>query len=261
VAQYIWTDADRAERDRLDALAKVSDPTTIELLQRHPPQPGMVCADVGAGVGTIAARLCDAVAPSGRVVATDIETKWLESLRHERLEVRRHDIASEALGDSEFDLIHIRSVLTHFAPEPAVANLYRSLRPGGRLLAVEPDFGTVLGATYPPCPALDRYWAASADAHTASGGDPFTGRKLPSLLQAAGFAEIEPAGIVHLRFDEATFASGVEYAASFFVRAGKLDLADLDAIAALVRGEGEFRFGPTMVGVWATKPTGARAGA
>lgn len=253
MTQYIWSDVDRAERDRLDALAKVSDPITIELLQRHAPQPGMVCADVGAGVGTIAARLCDAVAPSGRVVATDLETKWLEVLPHERLEVRRHDIRSEALGDDEFDLIHIRSVLTHFDPEPAVANLFRALRPSGRLLAVEPDFGTVLGATYPPCPALDRYWVASAEAHASSGGDPFTGRKLPSLLQAAGFSEVEPAGIVYLRFDEATYASGVEYAASLFVRAGKLDPADLETITALTRGEEVFRFGPTMVGVWARK--------
>jgi len=255
VPQYIWTDADRAERDRLAALATVSDPLTLDLLQRHPPQPGMDCADVGAGVGTIATWLCGAVAPSGRVVATDLETKWLDAIEQGNLDVRRHNIAMEPLGDSEFDLIHIRSVLTHLAPEPAVTHLFHALRPGGWLLAIEPDFGTVLGTTYPPCAALDRFWRASAEAHDAAGGDPFTGRKLPYLLASAGFSELEPIGVVHSRFDEATYDSAIEVAAAFFVSAGMLDDADLDAITALPRGEHVFRFGPTMVAVWAKKPT------
>ena len=86
-----------AERARLAALEQAFDPWSIRTIRATDPQPGWRCLEVGGGGGSMAAWLCDLVGGSGSVVATDLETKFLETISAENLEIREHDIATDEL--------------------------------------------------------------------------------------------------------------------------------------------------------------------
>jgi hypothetical protein len=47
----------------------------------------------------------------------------------------------------------------------------------------------------PPCPALDRYVALYSASVTKRGADPNIGPRLPALLRAAGFSDVETRGV------------------------------------------------------------------
>jgi SAM-dependent methyltransferase len=84
------------------------------------------------------------------VLATDLETRFLQAVEGPNLEVRRHDILSDPLPEAYFDLVHTRWLL-HWLParQEAVRRMVNTLRPGGWLLAEEPDLITVYHALEP----------------------------------------------------------------------------------------------------------------
>jgi 2-polyprenyl-3-methyl-5-hydroxy-6-metoxy-1,4-benzoquinol methylase len=112
VAYILGTD----DRRRLDLLQQVHDPATIRELETLGSLSGWHCLDIGAGAGSIAVWLAQAVGNAGSVLATDLDTKFLEQLRLPNLKVARHDITSDHLPDSCFDLIHSR-LLVHLLPQ------------------------------------------------------------------------------------------------------------------------------------------------
>ena len=108
---------------------------------------------MGAGAGSIAAWLCQRVGATGHVLATDLDTRFLDALDAPTLEVRRHDITTDALPEGAFDLIHIRAVLEHLPPPARAAALGRmvaALKPGGWLLAESGDYVSWTPATALP---------------------------------------------------------------------------------------------------------------
>ena len=143
-----WTQ----ERIRLAGLEAALDPGTREHLLRLGASPGWRCLEVGAGGGSVATWLVEQVSPHGVVVATDLETDFLdaEASRYEGLEVLRHDITTEDLPTG-FDLVHTRW-LVEWLPDKrgALRRMAAALRPGGVLIVEEPDFVTIFGAAEPP---------------------------------------------------------------------------------------------------------------
>jgi ubiquinone/menaquinone biosynthesis C-methylase UbiE len=126
--------------DRFAALSKLFDAGTIRHIEERGIAKGWHCLEVGGGGGSIAAWLSDRVGPAGRVVVTDINTHFLDSLERLNLEVRRHDIVTDPLPDGAFDLIHARLVLMHLPEREAVlTRLIKALKPGGWLLDEEFD--------------------------------------------------------------------------------------------------------------------------
>ena len=99
------------------------------------------------GGGSIAAWLCERVGSRGHVLATDLETAFLERLPYTNLTVRRHDIVADAVPADQFDLVHARWVL-HWLParQQALTRMMAALRPHGWLLVEEPDFVTLYHA-------------------------------------------------------------------------------------------------------------------
>ena len=95
--------------------------------------------------------LAEQVAPNGVVVATDLETDFLESAAtgHAGLEVLRHDIMAEELPTG-FDVVHARW-LVEWLPDKRLAlrRMAKALRPGGLVLIEEPDFVTLFEAAEP----------------------------------------------------------------------------------------------------------------
>jgi SAM-dependent methyltransferase len=132
---YLFDHAWPAERARLESLQAVLDPGTLRVLDATGVGPGWRCLEVGGGAGSVAAWLCDRVGPDGRVLATDLQTEFLETLGLANLEVRRHDVVADPLEEAAFELIHTRLVLSHLPDRDAVlARLARALTPGGWLV-------------------------------------------------------------------------------------------------------------------------------
>jgi SAM-dependent methyltransferase len=154
---------------------------------------------LGAGIASIAVWLADRVGMAGRVVATDIETRWLEELGRSDIEIRRHDIAGESLEPSSFDLVHARGVLSHLPRwREAIAHMVEALQPGGWLCLEETDWLTS-GLSDPPTPAIERFWGAVGELMTSSGGDPCVGRKLGSALNDARLVGVDGEAWVRVR--------------------------------------------------------------
>src|SRR5947207_4027527 len=82
-------------------------------------------------------------------MAVDLDLSLIQA-RMQNLELRQADIVAGPVERGAFDLVTARAVLHHVAdPEAAMANMVVSLRGGGALLLIEPDFFPV-SITEPP---------------------------------------------------------------------------------------------------------------
>ena len=97
-----------AELNRLKLVEKFYDPTTIRHLEMIGVSEGWSCLEVGAGAGSVAQWLSSRVGPRGRVVATDLDTRFLHHLSLPNLEIRQHDIMKDDLERGRYDLVHCR---------------------------------------------------------------------------------------------------------------------------------------------------------
>ncbi|MER8184507.1 methyltransferase domain-containing protein [Kitasatospora sp. NPDC094015] len=176
------------EFDRLRALERAMDPTSIAVLDGLPVQPNWHCLEMGAGAGSMAywlAKQCLA----GRVVAADLDPRFLDQRRAAHLEVARLDLARAEFAPGSFDLIHSRAVLSHI---PERDRILRSavgwLRPGGWL--VVQDF-----VLLPPEPAaaspLTPFIEAMILGGPAQGNDSRWTRRMPAELAALGLEGLQ----------------------------------------------------------------------
>src|SRR5579863_2257868 len=134
-SDYMLANKGKEAPIRFAALAAIYDPQTIRHLETLGVARGWRCLEVGAGDGTIAKWLVDRVGPTGHVLVTDVDTRFLEPLRGPTLDVCAHDIGSDPMPDAEFDLIHTRLVLMHVRErDAALARMVSSLKVGGWLL-------------------------------------------------------------------------------------------------------------------------------
>jgi ubiquinone/menaquinone biosynthesis C-methylase UbiE len=183
-----------SERNRLTALQEVHDPTTKRLLTLLKLGPGKICAEIGAGEGSIARHLVDLVAPDGRVIGLDINTRLLEASPYSGLEIRRGDITKGVLEPCTYDLIHGRFVLLHLNDVyTALSNLEQALKPGGILFIEEPDFRTAFPAASETelSTSIARVNRAVLSMYSSMGIDPALGSKLPSMLLERGFNNVD----------------------------------------------------------------------
>ena len=130
---YLYNQTWHQERDRIGSLEELFDASTKHNLDDLGLCPGWTCLEVGCGAGSIANWLADRVGPSGRVVATDIDTRFMDGHRRHNLEVLRHDLLSDPLEPSTFDLAHVRALLEHLGEERerALRSLVAAVKPGG----------------------------------------------------------------------------------------------------------------------------------
>lgn len=105
--------------------------------------PGSRVADIGAGSGLLTVHLARAVAPNGKVVATDVDGAVLDlltqRLRAQKLDevVERRVVGAETSGleAGQFDAILLAEVDHYFADPPAwLKSAAAALKPGGRLV-------------------------------------------------------------------------------------------------------------------------------
>ena len=200
MAEYTLDNAWQQARQRLALLEAWLDPGTVRHLEVLGVGEGWHCLEVGGGGGSVTEWLCGRVGVGGRVVATDLNTQFLDAIRAPNLEVRRHDIVAEELPPGAFDLVHSRLVLTHLADRRrALQRMVAALKPGGRLLVEEVDCVTWL-----PDPSGDpaavalfvKGEAAFCRVMSDAGVDLYYGRRLFGEVRDLGLADVGAEGRV-----------------------------------------------------------------
>ena len=109
-------------------------------------RPGAVVADIGAGQGFFTVRLAEAVTPNGRVLAVDISASVLRSLRSrveqeglKNVEVIEGTTADPRLPEAALDAALIVNAYHEMTEHQAMLeHIRRALKPGGRLVIIEP---------------------------------------------------------------------------------------------------------------------------
>jgi len=251
MGRYVYDQAWEQERERLLGMARLWDAGTFALFERLGVAGGWRCLEIGAGAGSVSSWLAKRVGASGRVVAADLDPRYLEPLAGGPLEVERIDVLSDELEQGAFDLVYSRLVAEHLGSE-AVRRMAAAVAPGGVLLLEDYDFSGP--GTYPADPDLDRVPFAVLEIMTRAGFDPRFGRRLLSELRAAGLTDVQAEGRVRV------FAGGTADTAfsrltltamhERIVTSGTLgeDLVDR-AIAAFDDPERTY-LSPTMIACW-----------
>jgi ubiquinone/menaquinone biosynthesis C-methylase UbiE len=108
-------------------------------------KPGMVVADIGAGVGYMSLRMARRVGPSGRVYANDLQPAMLDRLRQNAAKAGIAnivtvigDVADPKLPANTMDLVLLVDVYHEFsAPQVMLRKIRETLKPDGRLVLLE----------------------------------------------------------------------------------------------------------------------------
>ena len=241
------------ERARLDAQAQLWDPGSIRWLTDAGVAQGAVVAEVGAGAGSIADWMCRTVGPSGRVLATDIETSQVTKLGHANLTVLVHDIRAAPLPGGPYDVVHCRLVLMHMqaAEDRALANMAGSLKPGGKLVVEDHDIFSEAANS----PTLSKLVDAITAMFKSAGADTATGRRLPMLLEKAGLTDIVAEGRVALsKAPDTQAAMFYSQVREKLIATGLVDGAVVDKAIAEVSGELKVGiYSPVMVACRGTR--------
>ncbi|CAB1129915.1 putative Methyltransferase domain-containing protein [Candidatus Hydrogenisulfobacillus filiaventi] len=235
-------------------------------------QPGWAVLDAGCGPGVVALEL----AALKGVAVTGIDrdpamVAWAAQLAavspvQPRPRFLTAGLETAPLAEGSFAAGLVRYLFQHL-PDPAAAarSLFRLLRPGGQLLAIDVDDGLIVEDPPPP-PAWERLRTAFARRQAARGGDRQIGRRLPGLLREAGF-RIQGVGIeagatyaprLPQRADVAFERTRVEEALPELLAAGFLRPGDGAAgLAAFAAALGRWHFETAgQVVVLAERPPG-----
>jgi SAM-dependent methyltransferase len=192
---YILDNAGKETVARFPALSALFDSGTIHHLENVGVRSGFACLEVGGGGGSIAAWLAERVAPTGNVLVTDIDPRFLETMNLPCAKVMRHDIARDPLPQAAFDLVHSRLVLGHVpGREQALAKMVAALKPGGWLVAEEFDSSLSPDPAVSPGEVLSKTHLAMTSIMEDHGSDRRFGRRLFGLLRSFGLVDVSAEG-------------------------------------------------------------------
>ena len=164
-------------------------------------QPGDHVVDLGSGTGTISTQLASLVAPVASAGAPAGQVNGIEPNAHLRaVAVSRAKAAGISnvsfvegfagalpFDDSTIDLVWCERVLQHLAdPQSAINDIARVLRPGGRAVLLDSDYGTRIVSDLDPDLA-----AAFGRASLGPIANPYAARHIPAQIYTAGL-ELEP---------------------------------------------------------------------
>jgi SAM-dependent methyltransferase len=186
-----------AEQTRLSRLNDLLNEASLRELVLHG---GEKIVDIGCGLAQFTRAMARAAGPRGRVLGIERDRAQLEEARRlaemdgekSLVELRQGDALALPLHHDEwgtFDVAHTRFLLEH-VPEPlaVVHQMVWAVRPGGRIVLADDDHDVL--RLWPEPPGLTALWHAYMRSYDRLGNDPYVGRRLVSLLHAAGAAPV-----------------------------------------------------------------------
>ena len=156
------------------------------------PEAGMQILDLGCGAGCDAFDLAARVAPGGHVTGVDLSESLIAEARR-RASGRNLPVSFEVgdaqalrFPDGSFDAVRTERMLMHVPdPAPALAEMARVLRPGGRMAVQDFDWETQF-CDSPYQETTRRILVSFCDAMKNG----WVGRRLPRLFREAGMTGI-----------------------------------------------------------------------
>jgi ubiquinone/menaquinone biosynthesis C-methylase UbiE len=152
---------------------------------------GDAVLDAGSGMGEVTRMLAGLVQPDGHAVGVDLSAELVGRARERaegipNVEFRVGNLTELPFDTENFDAAYSERVFQHLAePDTAMAELFRVLRPGGRLVIVDADHGRA-AVDADDLELSDLLTAAYARNHA----NPASGRRLRSQMVRAGFSDV-----------------------------------------------------------------------
>jgi ubiquinone/menaquinone biosynthesis C-methylase UbiE len=241
-----------------------------EVLRQLAPAAGERVLDIGSGPGLLAGELAAAVGPTGQVYGVDLSPDMLALAQARDLPTGCAPVEYLAAGaqrlpypDDAFDLA-VSTQVMEYVPDvaAALAEAYRVLRPGGRLLLLDTDWDSIVWHSRDA--GRMRRVLAAWDQHLV---DPYLPRTLTSELRGAGFTVAAPRVLPMLNAGASAVAAGdagpatysaglIDIVAAFVVHRDGLTATDVAAWAADLRSLGpDYFFSLNRYLFGATKPS------
>ena len=232
---YVFDNTEEYAKVRYHDLSALYDARTILHLEQLGIERGWSCLEVRGGSGSVASWLCDRVGDQGRVLATDIEPRFLQALAHRNLQVRRHDIRLDGLPKSEFNVAHARLVLMHLpGRELALQRMIEALKPGGWIVVEEFDVLSIfpdsaVNTTEEQLKTIRAFYQVM----TSRGIEMRYGRRLPQQLRERGLANVGAEGTMSIWRGSSPgtnmFKLSFEELADSILRSGLVSEAEFEA--------------------------------
>ena len=198
--------------------------------------PGSAVLEVGCGPGVFLPLLARAVGPEGRVVGLDHAPTFVAEARRRvaaaglaaTVTVAEGDAYRLPYPDDAFDAAHCERLLMHLDdPTAALREMRRVVRPGGRVVAAEPDWGG-LRIDHPDHEGLNLLYARNLTRNR----QPDMGLTLRRRFARAGLAGCAVEPLVRPITDFATlrlYGLDLRPAAEALVAEGRLDRGRAEA--------------------------------
>jgi ubiquinone/menaquinone biosynthesis C-methylase UbiE len=171
-------------QEQLPGVARLRD-WTLGVLA---PGSGDVAVDVGCGAGAEVRRLARLVGPGGRAVGVEpdpglrAEAERRAAEESSSAKYVEGDAGNLPFADDSVDVLRCERVFQHLTdPEAAAHEFARVLAPGGRVVVVDSDWGTLVHTPGDPDFVQRLY-----EFHWRLMANPFAGRHLRGQLHAAG---------------------------------------------------------------------------
>jgi ubiquinone/menaquinone biosynthesis C-methylase UbiE len=247
-AVYLTPDIVRQRKEVLAALAL---------------RPGETVLDVGSGPGLLMADMADLVGPEGHVTGIDLSDSMLALSRRrfadpplrERISILKADATRLPFKTGQFDAA-VSTQVYEYVPDVdrALAELFRVLRPGGRVLILDTDWDSLVWNTLDPT-LSDRF----IEAWTMRFAHPHLPRTLQHRLRNAGFRILRCDVLVLLNdtYDPNTYSlTNGEIMAEFVQHHGlsASDVADWKQSLRELGTQGQYFFSLNRYLFQATKP-------
>ncbi len=170
-------------------------PLEREVLVRHGLREGLKVADICCGCGDVALLIARDLKP-GFVLGVDhslpaIEyaTRLQKEFKVRNADFRLGDATALMLEDEQFDFVLCRLSIQIFSrPELILKELYRILKPGGRMYLNGEDYDLIIG--YPHDGEIRKVYDAAGRYGADIGMDLYNGKKLYSILSGLRLTNI-----------------------------------------------------------------------
>ncbi len=219
---------DAATRRSLDA--KISSYAKLGLAR------GDAVLDIGCGTGDDVRRMAEIVGSTGRAVGLDSSEVMVAQARarSEGTNLPAEFVQGSAyelpFENDSFDACRCERVLQHLdEPLAAIREMMRVVRPGGRVLLLDPDFGSgVLDTSHPEIHERMRLFGQKW--RETQPGSGWRGRQLWGLAHQAGLeaVEIEGLTITITSYRAANALAGLETRTAGAVKAGVVSQEEAD---------------------------------
>ncbi|WP_454191293.1 class I SAM-dependent methyltransferase [Paenibacillus sp. Marseille-Q7038] len=183
-----------AELIRLKTQALMAWEKECRYLQWYGLSDGMNVLEVGCGPGYVTEQLNKSF-PNSEITALDFDSALLQKAKenHDSSKVKyvQASVYDTRLPSDHYDFVIARLIFLHlFEPLKAALEIFRVLKPGGKVAIIDIDDG-IFGIVEPNIESFRSVLDKLIDMQKKAGGNREIGRSLPRLLRQAGFSNID----------------------------------------------------------------------